>query len=85
MTSEELKNAIFYIHANAEFSFTETDLETLEWHSVDVKKPSIEEIIAAIPLAKAKANAELESLESKKQELLARLGITEDEAKLLLA
>ena len=85
MTNQEITDAIFYLVPNAEFSFTETDLDSLRWDSKKVEKPTIEAILAAIPLAKAKIDAEKENLQSKKQALLERLGITADEAALLLS
>jgi hypothetical protein len=85
MTNKEITDAIFYLVPNAQFSFTEADLSTLEWHTADVAKPTIQAITAAIPLAKSKAEEELENLQTQKQALLDRLGITSEEAKLLLA
>jgi hypothetical protein len=85
MTSQELSNAIFYIYPNAQFSFTETDLDSLKWYSKDIEKPSVEAILAAVPLAKTKIKADEKELQEQKQALLDRLGITADEAKLLLS
>lgn len=85
MTNKEITDAIFYLVPNAEFSFTETDLTTLQWHTADVPQPSVAEIMAAIPLAAAKIQQEQENLQNQKQVLLDRLGLTADEAKLLLS
>ena len=84
MTTQEITDAIFYLVPNAEFSFQGTDLETLEWHTKDVEKPSIETILAAIPVAKKAKEDAAKSTQSEKMALLQRLGVTEDEFKLLL-
>jgi hypothetical protein len=84
MTNQEITDAIFYLVPSAEFSFTEIDLDSLQWHTKDVDKPSQEAILAAIPVAKAQIEADKENVQSKKQALLDRLGITADEAALLL-
>jgi hypothetical protein len=84
MTIQELTNAIFYLAPDAQFSFTETDLSTLVWHSEDVKRPTNAQILAAIPLANAAMTAAAESKASAKAALLDRLGMSADEAALLL-
>jgi hypothetical protein len=84
MTSQELSDAIFHIAPDAEFSFTETDLDSLKWYSKDIEKPSVEAILAAVPLAKTKFEAAQKELQAEKQALLERLGITAEEAQLLL-
>jgi hypothetical protein len=85
MTKEEITDAIFYLVPNAQFSFTETDLTTLQWHTAEVEQPSVAEIMSAIPLAAAAALEEKEDLQTQKQVLLDRLGLTAEEAKLLLS
>lgn len=85
MTSQEILDAIFHLAPNAEFSFTEADLSTLVWDSKDIKRPTDAEIIAAIPVAKAAKEAAEEAKAAAKATLLNRLGITEEEARFLLA
>ena len=84
MTSQEIIDAIFYLAPNSEFSFTEVDLSTLKWDSSDIARPSDEAILAAIPKVKAAQTAAKEAKASAKVALLNRLGITADEAALLL-
>jgi hypothetical protein len=79
MTTQEITDAIFYLVPNAEFSFTETDLSTLEWHTADVPKPTVKAITDAIPLAQAKIAADKAAKDQQKQAVLDRLGVTADE------
>ena len=79
MTSQEIIDAIFYLVPNAEFTFTETDLSTLQWHTEGVKKPTLAEINAAIPLAKDKIRLDKIALENKKTAVLAQLGISAED------
>jgi len=85
MTSQEILDAIFYLAPNAEFSFIEADLSTLVWDSKDIEQPTDAAIIAAIPVAKTAIEAEAKASAAAKSALLDRLGITAQEAKLLLA
>lgn len=84
MTSQEIIDAIFYLAPNSEFSFTETDLSTLKWDSTDIQRPTDKDIIAAIPLAKKAKELVVTEKAAAKAALLNRLGITSDEAALLL-
>jgi hypothetical protein len=84
MTNQEILDAIFHLAPGAQFSFTEADLSTLVWDSKDIKQPTVAEIMAAIPMAKAAKEAEAESKAAAKASLLNRLGMTPDEAALLL-
>jgi hypothetical protein len=85
MTNQEITDAIFYLTPNAQFSFANSDLSTLVWDSKDVKQPTNTQIIAAIPAAKAAKLAEDDNKATAKAALLDRLGITAEEAALLLA
>ena len=85
MTSQEIMDALFYLAPNSEFSFTETDLSTLKWDSIDIQRPTDKDIIAAIPLAKAAKEAAKADKAAARQAILDRLGITAEEAALLLA
>lgn len=85
MTSQEITDAIFYLVPGAQFSFQETDLSTLVWDSKDAKQPTEAEILAAIPVAAAAKQAEADAKIAAKSALFDRLGITEEEAQLLLA
>jgi hypothetical protein len=85
MTNLDLIDAIRYLVPEAQFSFQETDLSTLVWDSKDIKRPSDKDILAAVPVVKAAKAARVEANAVAKAALLDRLGITADEAKLLLA
>ena len=84
MTNQEITAAIFHIAPGAEFSFTDADLSTLVWHSEDIERPTDKDIIAAIPLAKKAQEAEVNAKLAARAAILDRLGITAEEAALLL-
>ncbi len=77
-------------YPNAVWSISNDDYSTLIWHS-EISKPTLAEIQAHIPTIEAEIAAELEAKKIaeetarlKREALLARLGITEEEARLLL-
>lgn len=84
MKNKELVDAIKYINPDAEFSIVDGNLDTIVWDKPKTGYPTKEEILAAVEPAKVKAQNDLEAIENAKADLLARLGITADEAKLLL-
>jgi hypothetical protein len=80
-----LVKAIQKLKSGAEFSITEDDYSTIKWDILEGKAPTQAEIDAAIEQVKVDELAETEARATQKAALLDRLGITEDEAKLLLA
>ncbi len=80
-----LSLAILLLRPNAEFSFTDDDYSTIKWDVLEGDAPTQAEIDAAIEQVKANEIAEAQAKAQAKAELLERLGITADEAKLLLA
>ena len=76
--------AIRKLRPNAEFSFTNDDYSTVKWDVLDGKAPTQSEIEAAIEQVKADELASAAKAIADKAALLAKLGITADEAKLLL-
>jgi hypothetical protein len=80
-----ITNAIQSLRPTAQFVITDNNYSSIEWHELDGAAPTIAELEKEI--------ARLKSLESKaatdraeaKAALLERLGITADEAALLLA
>jgi hypothetical protein len=84
MNSQELVNAILYLSPNAEFSFSNGDLDTIVWHKLKTDQPSKEQILAAVELAKAAQESERLAKESTKAELLSKLGLTADELAIIL-
>lgn len=80
-----LVKAIKKIHPEAEFSFENDDYSTIVWDKLDGTAPSKKEVEDAIEQIKLdEANAEINAAKAK-EALLNRLGISEEEAKLLLA
>jgi hypothetical protein len=80
-----LVKAIKKLKPNAEFSFTDNDYSTIKWDVLEGDAPTQAEVDDAIEQVKAdEAQAELDKA-AQKAALLDRLGISEDEAKLLLA
>lgn len=80
-----LTKAILKLKPNAEFVITNNDYSTIVWHNLDGEAPTQAEIDVAIEQIKADEIAEIESKAKVKIALLDRLGITADEAKLLLS
>ena len=80
-----LVEAIRKLKPTAEFSFTENDYSSIKWDVLEGEAPTQAEIDAAIKQVKAdEARAEAEKA-AEKAALLDRLGITADEARLLLS
>jgi hypothetical protein len=84
MNSNEIVKAIRFLKPNAEFSFQGTDYSTIKWDVLDGNEPTWAEIQAAHQQIKLAEEAAVEEAKAKREALLARLGISEDEAKLLL-
>jgi hypothetical protein len=80
-----LIKAIKKLKPNAEFSFTEEDYATITWDILDGDAPTQKEIDAAIEEIKADELAEAEAKATAKAALLTKLGITQEEASLLLS
>jgi hypothetical protein len=85
MQSEFLVQAIRKLRPNAEFSFTDRDSSTIVWDKIEGNPPTDQEIAAAvIEVQNEMAQAETTRV-AQKAALLERLGITQDEANLLLS
>jgi hypothetical protein len=84
MTNKDIVFAIKYLLPEAQFSFTGDDLDTIVWTVPTSGHPTKEQIIAAIEPSKAALEQASIAKQAKKQELLDRLGITQEEANLLL-
>ncbi len=85
MEDLDLVKAIQYLKPNAQFSFENGDYSTIKWDSLEGDAPTQAEIDAAIEQVKADKITQAEAKATQKAALLDRLGITEEEAKLLLA
>ncbi len=82
--SNYLVQAIRKLRPNSEFSFTDDDYSTIKWDVLDGDAPTQSEIDAAIKAVKAEEKVAVQTREANKQAILDRLGLTADEAKLLL-
>ena len=80
-----LTQAIHKLKPNALFTFDEPDYAKINWLSLEGDAPTQAEIDAAIKQIKADETKAEKANATAKSALLDRLGITEDEAKLLLA
>lgn len=80
-----LADAIKSLRPTAEFSYTDDDYSTIKWDVLDGQAPTQAEIDAEI--AKIKSDEEFLAAQRavEKADLLTRLGITADEAALLLS
>ncbi len=80
-----LMKAIRKLKPNSEFSFLNDDYATIKWDVLDGDAPTQKEIDAAIEQVKAdEAQAEATKATAKAA-LLSKLGITAEEARLLLS
>jgi hypothetical protein len=80
-----LAKAIYKLKPTAEFSFTDDDYSTIKWDVLEGDAPTKKQIDDAIKTVKAEEAKQVETNAAAKAALLDRLGITEDEAKLLLS
>jgi hypothetical protein len=85
MESLYLAQAIQKLKPNAEFSFTDADYSSIKWEKLDGEAPTQKEIDNAIKAIKLAEINETKTKALQKSALLEKLGITEDEAKLLLS
>jgi len=79
-----LIKAIRKLKPNSEFSFQEDDYSTIKWDVLDGTAPTQSQIDEAIEQVRADEIAEAEAKATARQALLTRLGITAEEAQLLL-
>ena len=80
-----LNLAIRKLKPNAEWSITDNDYSTTVWHTLDGDEPTAKQIQDTIKQIKADEITEAKTRALAKAALLNRLGITADEAKLLLS
>ena len=85
MRSFYIMKAIKKLKPTSEFSFNDEDYSTVKWYKLDGKAPTQAQIDDAIEEIKVEEIAEAEAQALAKSALLDKLGITEDEAKLLLS
>jgi hypothetical protein len=82
--SDYLVDAIKLLKPYSEFSFQGSDYSTIKWDVLEGDAPTQAEINKAIEQVKVDEIAEAQTKASKRAELLNRLGITEEEARILL-
>jgi hypothetical protein len=80
----DLVKAIRLIKPTAEFSYQNDDYSTIKWDVLDGEAPTHSEIDAALRKVKADEIAAEAKKAKDREALLARLGITAEEAVLLL-
>jgi hypothetical protein len=81
----DISRAIWKLRPGAEFSFTNEDYSTIKWDKIEGTPPTLAEIEAALKEIAAEEIAQKAKSQTDKAALLAKLGITEDEARLLLS
>ena len=83
--SNYLFKAIKKLKPNSQFSFTDDDYSTIKWDVLEGTAPTQVEIDAAIEQIKIEEAQAAATKATAKAALLAQLGITEEQAKLLLS
>jgi len=83
--NDYLVQAIRKLKPNSEFSFTNNDYSTIKWDVLDGTAPTQAEINAAIEQVKTEEAQAETTKATAKVALLTQLGITEEQAKLLLS
>ena len=83
--NDYLVDAIKKLKPDAEFTYENRDYSTIKWIKLDGDAPTQKEIDDAIKAIKADEVKEAKANAIAKSALLEKLGITEDEAKLLLS
>jgi hypothetical protein len=84
MTHNDIVKALEILAPNKIWTLRAEDYANLEWES-EGNPPTLAEIEAEIAKLPAKEKAEADKVAADKAALLAKLGITADEAKLLLS
>ena len=79
-----LSLAIYALRPDSEYTYTDGDYSTISWIKLEGDAPTQSEIDAKIEEIKAQEIADKTAKARDKAALLNRLGISEDEAKLLL-
>ena len=85
MNSYYLSLAIQKLRPNSQFSFQENDYSTIKWDVLEGNAPTQSEINIAIEQVKSDEITEAEAKATAKAALLLQLGITEEQARLLLS
>ena len=84
MDTVYLAKAIKSLRPTAEFSFKEDDYSTINWIVLDGDAPTQKQIDDEIKRIKAVETTDAQAKEAQRQVILDRLGLTAEEAQLLL-
>ena len=79
-----ISKAIFNLRPNAEFSYQDNDYSTIKWDVLEGNAPTQNEIDVEINRIKSAEITDAQAKAAQRQALLTRLGITEEEARILL-
>jgi hypothetical protein len=82
--SDYLVKAIKRLRPGAEFSIIDSDLDRTTWDVLEGEPPTAKEVADAIKAIQADEANEAAEKAARRAEILERLGLTEDEAKLIL-
>ena len=85
MKTEHLIQAIRNLAPNSEFSFHDNDYSTITWDILEGKAPTKAQVEAEVAKLETAEIASDESKAASRSALLDRLGISDEEAKLLFA
>jgi hypothetical protein len=80
-----LTAAILLLRPNSEFTISNDDYTTIVWHILEGTPPTKKQVDDEMARLKASDLSDMENKAAAKSALLARLGMTDDEAKLLLS
>ena len=83
MNEVDLVKAIRFLKPESQFSFEENDYSTIKWDVLEGDAPTWAQIQAAHLEVKAAEETAIAEAKAKRDAVLARLGITEEEAVLL--
>ena len=79
-----LVKAIKKLQPNSQFTFSECDYSTIKWDVLEGEAPTQEEIDSAILQVQADEIAQAQAKATARQAVLDRLGLTSEEAQLIL-
>ena len=85
METQAIVIGINRLHPEAEFSFEGGDYSTIKWDVLNGTAPTLKEIETAYAAYLQEEEAKATTQAAKKQEVLAKLGLTADEVTALLA
>lgn len=80
----DLAKVIRTLRPDAEFSYVDEDYSTIKWDALEGSAPTQEEIDETFETLRSQAIQKENENKLKREDLLNRLGISEEEAKLLL-